>query len=168
MKTPSRRRRGRIQGGCACGGVRYTLRQPPLFVHCCHCRRCQRATGGPFAHNAIIEASAMSLDAGEVLHYRVSTDSGRAHWIARCTLCSTALWNEHGSRSALLRYVRVGSMDRPSDFPPLAHIYVASKQAWISINAATPVFRGHYSYAKLWPHESVARYQALKSMRRSK
>jgi hypothetical protein len=34
-----------LAGGCACQGVRYRLRSAPMFVHCCHCKDCQRQTG---------------------------------------------------------------------------------------------------------------------------
>ncbi len=32
-------------GGCTCRFVRYRMTTKPLFVHCCHCRWCQRETG---------------------------------------------------------------------------------------------------------------------------
>jgi hypothetical protein len=44
-----------IEGGCACGRVHYRLASPPMFVHCCHCLRCQRETGSAFVLNALIE-----------------------------------------------------------------------------------------------------------------
>jgi len=31
-----------IEGGCDCEQVRYRMETRPLFVHCCHCRWCQR------------------------------------------------------------------------------------------------------------------------------
>jgi hypothetical protein len=43
-------------GGCTCRFVRYSMTTQPLFVHCCHCRWCQRETGASFALNALIEA----------------------------------------------------------------------------------------------------------------
>jgi hypothetical protein len=27
-----------MEGGCACGAVRYRMTDNPIFVHCCHCR----------------------------------------------------------------------------------------------------------------------------------
>lgn len=44
-----------MQGRCTCGGVRYRLRDRPLFVHGCHCTWCQRETGSAFEMNAMIE-----------------------------------------------------------------------------------------------------------------
>ena len=31
-----------LDGGCTCRAVRYRMTSKPLFVHCCHCRWCQR------------------------------------------------------------------------------------------------------------------------------
>jgi hypothetical protein len=44
-----------LEGGCACRAVRYRLTESPLIVHACHCRDCQRLTGGPFVINIWIE-----------------------------------------------------------------------------------------------------------------
>ena len=44
-----------MEGGCACGAVRYRLKSAPMIVHCCHCRDCQRQTGSAFVINVLIE-----------------------------------------------------------------------------------------------------------------
>ena len=49
------------EGGCACGAVRFRLTSDPLFVHCCHCRNCQRQTGSAFVINLLIEADRVEL-----------------------------------------------------------------------------------------------------------
>jgi hypothetical protein len=41
-----------LEGGCACGALRYRLASEPMFVHCWHCRDCQRQTGSAFVLNA--------------------------------------------------------------------------------------------------------------------
>ena len=152
-----------IEGGCACGLVRFQLHKEPMFVHCCHCTRCQRETGGPFAHHAMVEFTEMSLISGEPEFVKVPTDSGNTHWVARCPACQTAMWNEHGSRKAITRYVRVGTLDQPSRFPPLAHIYVRSKQPWLQLPPEAPAFDAYYDAAKIWPPGSLERYAAAKA-----
>ena len=54
-------RRHPIEGRCTCGEVQYRLASGPLFVHCCHCRWCQRETGSAFALNAMIEMDRLEL-----------------------------------------------------------------------------------------------------------
>jgi hypothetical protein len=54
-----------LEGGCACAAVRYRLAAPPMFVHCCHCRDCQRQTGSAFVINALIETDRILLLAGD-------------------------------------------------------------------------------------------------------
>ena len=34
-----------LEGGCACGDIRYSLTNAPMIVHACHCRDCQKVTG---------------------------------------------------------------------------------------------------------------------------
>lgn len=53
-----------LTGGCVCGRVRYRLTRPPMFVHCCHCRSCQRETGSGFAINAIVESECVVREPG--------------------------------------------------------------------------------------------------------
>ncbi|KAI9353204.1 Mss4-like protein [Zopfochytrium polystomum] len=50
-----------MDGGCACGLVRFRLEAPPMAVHCCHCTSCQRETGSAFALNAMVETSRIAL-----------------------------------------------------------------------------------------------------------
>ncbi|KAL0936440.1 glutathione-dependent aldehyde-activating protein [Colletotrichum truncatum] len=50
-----------LQGGCACGYIRYSLNAAPLFVHCCYCTSCQRETGTAFAVNALVEGDEVTL-----------------------------------------------------------------------------------------------------------
>jgi hypothetical protein len=40
---------------------RYRMRKAPMFLHCCHCRWCQRETGTAFALNGLVEAQEVTL-----------------------------------------------------------------------------------------------------------
>jgi hypothetical protein len=137
----------------------------PMFVHCCHCTRCQRETGSPFAHHAIIEFSRFSVLQGEPEFVLVPTESGGKHWVARCPDCRTAMWNEHGTRRAITRYVRVGTLDVPDALPPRAHIFTRSKQVWLSLPVDAPLYRASYDAATTWPAASLERYKAAKAVR---
>src|SRR5262245_55742736 len=111
-----------LEGGCACGAVRYRLEAEPMIVHCCHCLDCQRQTGSAFVLNALIEADRVTLLAGEPKPSAMPTDSGRPHDVHRCPNCGTAVWSNYGGIAAL-RFVRVGTLDDPSALAPDVHIY---------------------------------------------
>ena len=85
-----------LDGGCACGRLRYRMRSAPMFVHCCHCKDCQRQTGTAFVLNALIETDRIDLLSGEPAPFPMPTDSGRPHRVFRCPDCGTAVWSEYG------------------------------------------------------------------------
>lgn len=144
-----------LQGGCACGHVRYRLTAHPMFVHCCHCRDCQRQTGTAFVINALIEAD--RIDArGEPQPIGVPTDSGKPHRIFRCPQCETAMWSEYGGLEKL-RFVRAGTLDEPSAVSPDVHIYVRSKLPWVTLPPGVPAFEAYYKAKEVWPAEALER-----------
>lgn len=149
-----------LDGGCACGAVRYRLTSPPMFVHCCHCRDCQRQTGSAFVLNAIIEADRVERLSGAPEPVAVPTDSGRPHDIYRCPACRTAVWSDYGRRRAML-FVRIGTLDDPGALPPDVHIFTRSKLPWVALPPETPAFEVYYDMKALWPQASQERRQAL-------
>jgi hypothetical protein len=151
---------GTLEGGCACGRTRYRLASKPMFVHCCHCKVCQRETGSAFVINALIETNRVEMLSGETEAFAVPTDSGRPHIIHRCADCKVALWSHYGGRREL-SFIRVGALDEPSELPPDVHIYTRSKLPWIALPASVPAFAAYYDSKTLWPPQSLARRKAM-------
>jgi hypothetical protein len=149
-----------MEGGCACGQVRYRVRSEPLFVHCCHCRDCQRQTGSAFVLNALIETDRVDVLSGGTALFGMPTESGRPHDVARCPGCGTAVWSHYGGRKELT-FLRVGTLDDPSLLPPDVHIYTRSKVQWVELPEGVPAFPAYYDSKTLWPAESLARRRAV-------
>ncbi len=147
-----------LEGGCACGQVRYRLNDKPMFVNCCHCKDCQRQTGTAFVINALIEAARCEVT-GETAATRMPTDSGSAHDIIRCSKCQTALWSEYGGRPQV-RFIRGGTLDDPTAVRPDAHIFTRSKLPWVNLSDEPYVYEVFYSTKERWPPESIARRAA--------
>ncbi|HSS66852.1 MAG TPA: GFA family protein [Gammaproteobacteria bacterium] len=146
-----------IEGGCACGAVRYRLSRQPMFVHCCHCRWCQRETGSAFALNAMIEADSVELLSGSPEAVNTPSESGKGQKIIRCPSCRVALWSHYAGAGEAISFVRVGTLDEPDRLPPDIHIYTASKQPWVVLPPGAPAFQAYYDRNKVWPQESLAR-----------
>ena len=149
------------EGGCTCSSVRYRLTSRPLFVHCCHCRWCQRETGAAFALNALIEADRVEVLKGAVEVVDTPSNSGKGQKIARCPHCRVALWSNYAGAGDAIRFVRVGTLDDPDRFPPDVHIFTSSKQPWVVLPPSTPAFPEYYRTEEQWPTESLERRAAL-------
>ncbi len=149
------------EGGCDCRQVRYRMHTRPLFVHCCHCRWCQRETGSAFVLNAMIEADRVTLLAGEPVLIDTPSASGQGQKIARCPRCWVALWSHYAGAGPKVRFVRVGTLDNPDLLPPDIHIFTASRQPWVVLPPGTPAVPEYYERDRFWPAESLARRAAL-------
>ena len=150
-----------VDGGCTCGNVRYRLESAPLFVHCCHCRWCQRESGAAFALNAMIESDRVTnLEAAPEL-VDTPSESGLGQKIARCPECRVAIWSHYSGSGPVIKFVRVGTLDEPALLPPDVHIFTASKQPWVSLPPDISQFPEYYQREDLWPPDSLVRRHAI-------
>ena len=150
-----------IEGGCTCRKVRYRMTTKPLFVHCCHCRWCQRETGSAFVMNALIESDRVVVLQGMPVTIDTPSNSGRGQKIVRCPDCHVALWSHYAGAGDALKFVRVGTLDDPDRLPPDIHIFTASKQPWVVLPSGTPAMREYYDSKRHWPPESLERRRAV-------
>ena len=155
-----------LEGGCTCRAIRYQLISAPLFVHCCHCRWCQRETGSSFALNALIEADRVVLLKGEPEVVATPSNSGKGQKIVRCPTCRIALWSNYAGAGDALRFVRVGTLDDPDRLPPDIHIFTASKQPWVVLPEGTPAVAEYYDRDRYWPQDSLERRRTLLATKR--
>lgn len=147
------------EGGCTCGHVRYQVEAEPLIVHGCHCRGCQKNSGSAFAINALFEADRVKLKSGELEEITVPTPSGTGQDIARCAKCKVAVWSNYnmGGLRKHIRFIRVGTLDAPDEFPPDVHIFTGSKQPWVILPKKDRSVEVFYDFKETWSPESMDR-----------
>jgi hypothetical protein len=135
----------------------------PLFVHCCHCRWCQRESGSAFALNAMIETDRIALLAQPPELVDTPSASGKGQKIARCPRCRVAVWSHYAGAGTAVAFVRVGTLDQPDRLPPDIHIFTASKQPWVVIPPGATAVPEYYDLQQHWPAESIERRTALRA-----
>jgi hypothetical protein len=150
-----------FDGGCTCRAMRYRMASAPMFVHCCHCRWCQRETGASFALNAMIETERVLLLQGEPELVPTPSASGKGQKIARCPVCRIAVWSHYAGAGDAVRFVRVGTLDEPDRLPPDIHIFTSTKQPWVVLPPQMPAVAEYYERERYWPAASLARRRAL-------
>jgi hypothetical protein len=149
-----------LEGGCACGAIRYKLTNAPMIVHACHCRDCQRLSGSAFAVNLWIERQFVDAHGAEPVAFAVPPgSSGKPHDVFRCAQCGTALWHKYHAAPGDTVLLCAGSLDDPSPITPDVHIFTRSKAPWLQLPADARVFPAYYRRDEVWPAESVARWR---------
>ncbi len=133
-----------MTGGCQCGHVRYEVQIASDEAYWCHCRMCQKATGGIAA--AFVEVPVPAV------RWLTEPDWYQSSPVARrpfCSKCGTPLgfgWSDGTGGFDLT----VGSFDDPARFKPVAHAGAESMHAaWLD----TRDLPKHFSAST----ESVAR-----------
>lgn len=100
-----------MSGGCQCGAVRYTASVDPAAAYPCHCRMCQRATGGVYAAMVQALASECAFE-GAPTWYRSSPIAERAF----CPRCGSPIGFRYLGGEKL--DLTLGSFDEPAAFRP--------------------------------------------------
>lgn len=115
-----------MTGGCQCGRIRFSVEAEPEEAYLCHCRMCQRATGG-------VSIAFVSFKQADIAWER-EPDWYASSPIAKrpfCASCGTPLGFRFNEGSAHMD-LTVGSFDDPSQFRPQHHFGAESiHEAWL-------------------------------------
>jgi hypothetical protein len=143
-----------LKGGCVCGALRYELTAKPLIVHACHCRDCQRITGGAFVINIWIESRFVETGPPVPNSFRLA---GKPHEVFFCGSCGTYVWSRYDIVAGDCLFVRAGTLDNPAAVKPDVHIFTRSKLPWLALPKDVPAFKSAYKIKDFWPAESQER-----------
>jgi hypothetical protein len=128
-----------IEGGCACGKVRFKITGPLMGSGACHCLDCQKAAGGGPNYVVLAPKTGFEVTKGEAKIYTSTADSGSEVGRAFCADCGTPLWSVTGGMVPFYP-VKVGALDDPSGISPALHLYVDSAQPWHLMHEGVPQF----------------------------
>ncbi len=107
-----------VAGGCQCGAVRYWLVAEPTGVNICHCRMCQKASGGPFMAFGGVKLDRLVWTRGAPKVFVSSSIAERGF----CAECGTALTYRPLRRDRIA--VTIGSLDEPDTVAPTIQLGV--------------------------------------------
>ncbi len=120
------------------------------------------------ALNAMYEAERVAHIAAEPEIVDTPSASGKGQKIARCPRCKVAVWSNYPGSGPAVRFVRVGTLDDPSQCPPDVHIFTSSKQPWVTFPPGAKVFAEFYDRREVWPAEAQERWRILREKMKQK
>jgi len=137
-------------GSCLCGKITFAVKAfLPLVGHC-HCTMCQKFHGAAFSTFVEVKQQDLQWLSGEKLltSYRAENNSVRKF----CSCCGSSLVFESTfNRTENTLEISLAAFDRfAQDYSsneiipsPDAHLYVASKVKWLTINDGLPQFKAY-------------------------
>jgi len=111
-----------VSGGCQCGAVRFRVETGEASI--CHCRMCQKATGGFFGPYVEAKKGTLTWTRGEPKRFRSSNKVQRGF----CGDCGTPLTFEGDSG---LVGLSIGSFDDPAPLKPTVQLGSPEKLPWV-------------------------------------
>ncbi len=116
-----------VSGGCQCGKVRYAMHVDRVEKpHVCHCRMCQRASGGLFAALAGCAKPKLEWTRGAPAMFASSNLATRGF----CRDCGTPLTFAYNAPEARI-FVTIGSLDDPELAAIEVQYGLESKISWV-------------------------------------
>jgi len=84
-----------ITGGCACGAIRYEVTAEPIVTFNCHCRDCQKTTGGAYTPVFYVPVNAFKITQGyaEIFRHNQRND-GRQCARFLCGMRFAIVWGQ--------------------------------------------------------------------------
>jgi hypothetical protein len=127
-----------LEGGCACGRIRYRITRTPNTVAACHCRRCQYFAGGGPNYSIVVARGGLEITEGEPKQVELRADRGMRVDRFFCPDCGTHLFSDTADRP--YTPVRVGTLDDPEPWAPKFHMWTEAAPAWHPIDSGRPQF----------------------------
>ena len=130
-----------FSGGCACGAIRYESNAEPLMMLHCHCRDCQRSSGGPFSSFVIVPTEAFNISQGSLRFHAAPSEMGGMTRRGICPECGSRLTGgENPQGTTGFVGINVASLDDPSWFQPQMDIWTSDAQPWDQMDPSLPKF----------------------------
>ncbi|HVY68287.1 MAG TPA: GFA family protein [Verrucomicrobiae bacterium] len=133
-----------VSGGCACGAIRYEAAAKPILMLHCHCRDCQRSSGGPFSSFVIVPRESFKLLQGTLRFHDSPSHAGGMTRRGFCPDCGSPVIGKPDAAPQFAA-IRAGSLDDPGWFAPQMDVWTCDAHGWDQMNPALPKF-------EMYPH----------------
>jgi hypothetical protein len=128
-----------FSGGCACGAIRYESTAEPVVMLHCHCRDCQRASGGPFSAFVIVPTEAFKLSKGIPRFHASPSEAGGMTRRGFCEECGSPVAVKPDAVPQFVA-IRAASLDDPSWFKPQIDVWTCDATPGDFMDPALPKF----------------------------
>jgi hypothetical protein len=125
-----------------CGRVRFRASQAPLRTLACHCKFCQRVTGGAYFAESMFPMSAVAFNEGELSCYEHRSETSQKKvFVHFCSNCGATV-SLTFERWPDIRGISRSCYDNPNAVTVSSHIWTQSAQSGTAFPADVDCFVG--------------------------
>jgi hypothetical protein len=106
----------------------------------CHCRDCQRSSGGSFSSFVFVPTEAFRITQGTLRFYASPSARGGQNQRGFCADCGSPIVSKPDANPRIVA-IRIASLDDPSWFNPQVDVWTSDAQPWDHMNPALPKFQ---------------------------
>ncbi len=110
-----------LEGGCACGRLRFRAEGEPKRVGLCHCMTCRKISGSPFGAFAMYDAGRVTMEGP---HRSWAEGETRRSF---CPECGSRVFSTSGDEVE----IGLGALDEPNRLAPTYELWVIRKEHWL-------------------------------------
>jgi len=126
-----------FEGSCCCGAVRFSVSRSPRMAAECHCTRCRKVGGTPFA---LVDADSVEIVSGREHIATYLPEPSFKYKRCFCERCGSSLGEILSEWDVLP--VPLNVFDQDPGVPIRFHEHVASKGSWAVIPDGVKQFEG--------------------------
>ena len=127
----------KFDGGCACGVLRYEVKNSPFSAFHCHCKSCRRTTGSPMTSYFGVGRAQVKWT-GTRRFYKSSPGVARGF----CERCGTPM-HYMSTRWPGEMHLFAATLDDLTLYKPTAHVHWAERVPWLILDDDLPRFLGY-------------------------
>ncbi len=123
----------KIDGACACGGIRIEGEADPDKTQICHCTDCQSGTGSAFRVSIPVPGETFTMTGQPTFYVKTTADRGRPRLQAFCPVCGSPIFSTTVGDGVQPSYtVRVGISRQRDQLPPRRQNWCRSARPWVA------------------------------------
>ncbi len=119
----------KMEGGCLCGAIRYSVSSAPFAAEYCHCSMCKKNTGAVVVNWMDFRKEQLTWINGKPKEYQSSKNILRGF----CNQCGSTL-SFRDTRHDEFTTLTIASLDDPNLVEPKYHIYTEDQVKWLNID----------------------------------
>ncbi len=123
-----------------CGAMRYRCTKPPVWSANCHCKACQKLTGGSFSTAYTVKTDGFEVLSGQAFNFDRTAESGGMVTTTRCATCSTWVYARRANNPDHTS-VLAATLDDISNFVLISDVFVVEAAPWTKFDPQLTQFQ---------------------------